>query len=142
MRVAREERENPMRKKLTRRMYIVRGPRTLLAFGVPALIVTLGSALAQNQTTLSNLFPFVDPSGIVKTFTTDPRGQVDLTGPFFQNLGTNGCSCGSCHQPSDGWTVSSADVQERFTASDGLDLAYSCSFRKQCKLLKRSLNVV
>jgi cytochrome c peroxidase len=63
---------------------------------------------------LANLLPFSDPSGSVETFTTDSSGQIDTTGPFFQSLGTNGRSCGSCHQPADGWTVSAADVQTRF----------------------------
>lgn len=63
---------------------------------------------------VANLLPFSDPSGSVETFTTDSSGQIDTTGPFFQSLGTNGRSCGSCHQPADGWTVSAADVQTRF----------------------------
>jgi len=117
----RHERENLMREKPNRRTRLLTGSLTLVVFGVLALIATIGSALAQNQTSLSNLFPFPDPSGVVKTFTTDPRGKVDLTGPFFQQLGTNGRSCASCHQPSDGWTVSAAHVQARFTASAGLD---------------------
>jgi cytochrome c peroxidase len=50
----------------------------------------------------------------VETFTTDSSGQIDTTGPFFQSLGTNGRSCGSCHQPDDGWTISAADVKTRF----------------------------
>ena len=63
---------------------------------------------------VDNLFAFSDPSGSVETFTTDASGQIDTTGPFFQNLGTNGRSCSSCHQPADGWTISAADVQTRF----------------------------
>lgn len=64
---------------------------------------------------VANLFPFSDPSGSVETFTTDSSGQIDTTGPFFQSLGANGRSCGSCHQPADGWTISAADVQKRFS---------------------------
>src|SRR5438105_6804532 len=63
---------------------------------------------------LPNLFPFVDPTGAVETYTTDPSGKVDLTGPFFQSLGTNGRTCATCHQPSDAWTVSAAHVKARF----------------------------
>jgi cytochrome c peroxidase len=63
---------------------------------------------------LANLSPFSDSTGCVETFTADASGQIDTTGPFFQSLGTNGRSCGSCHQPANGWTVSAADVQKRF----------------------------
>jgi cytochrome c peroxidase len=62
---------------------------------------------------------FRNPGGTSSTYST--TGGIDLTGPFFQSLGTNGRSCGSCHQPSDGMTVSAAHVQKRFEATDGLD---------------------
>ena len=73
------------------------------------------------QWSLPNLFPFLDQSGAVATYTTDPSGRIDLTGPFFQDLGTNGRSCGTCHQPSDAWTVSAAHVKARFDATAGTD---------------------
>ena len=50
-------------------------------------------------TFLPNLFPCPNPPGILKTF--NESGKLDLTGPFFQSLGTNGRSCASCHQASD-----------------------------------------
>lgn len=71
---------------------------------------------------LPNLFPFADPFGLVTTFNTNNNnGPIDLSGPFFQSLGTNGRSCVSCHMPSDGWTVSAAHVRERFELTGGLD---------------------
>ena len=33
-------------------------------------------------------------------------GSIDLTGSFFQSLGTNGRTCETCHLAGDGWTVS------------------------------------
>src|SRR4029079_14863762 len=70
---------------------------------------------------LPNLFPFQDPSGKVETFST--TGKVDLTGPFFQILGSreNGRSCASCHQASDAWSVSAAHVAQRFEDTQGMD---------------------
>ena len=68
---------------------------------------------------LPNLFPFSNPTGVLKTFST--TGKVDLSGPFFQSLGTNGRSCATCHQASDGWSVSAAHVAERFENTQGLD---------------------
>jgi cytochrome c peroxidase len=103
-----------------------------LLFASVLFVFALGSALAQSSTSLSNLFPFTDPSGVVKTYTTDPSGQIDLTGPFFQQLGTNGRTCNSCHQPSDGWTVSAADVQARFKASNGLDPIFRTNDGSNC----------
>ena len=71
------------------------------------------------DTTLPNMLRFPNPTGYAATFST--TGKVDLTGPFFQSLGTNGRSCGSCHQPSDGWTVTPKHLQQRFDATDGTD---------------------
>src|SRR5437868_2641414 len=63
---------------------------------------------------------FENPGGTSTTYSTT-RGGIDLTGPFFQSLGTNGRSCGTCHQPSDGMSVSAANVQQRFSQTQGLD---------------------
>ena len=50
-----------------------------------------------------------DPTGAVSTF--QPNGATfTVNNAFFQNLGTNGRTCFSCHQPQDGWGVSAADV--------------------------------
>ena len=68
---------------------------------------------------LTNLFPFPNPTGKLETFST--TGKVDLTGPFFQSLGSNGRSCASCHQASDAWSVSAAHIAQRFEDTQGLD---------------------
>ncbi len=34
--------------------------------------------------------------------------------PFFKSLGTNGRSCGTCHQPSQAMSVTAKDIQSRF----------------------------
>jgi cytochrome c peroxidase len=85
-----------------------------------ALVLTL--AIAANVAADANgpnLFGFVDPTGIARTYTV--AGAIDLDNPFFQAFGTNGRSCGSCHQPGDGWTIVPSHVQARFEATDGND---------------------
>jgi cytochrome c peroxidase len=81
-----------------------------------SLVSTSGVA---DDTSLPNVLHFPNPTGYAATFST--TGTVDLTGPFFQSLGTNGRSCGSCHQPSDGWTITPEHLQQRFDATDGTD---------------------
>jgi cytochrome c peroxidase len=71
---------------------------------------------------LPNMLRFPNPTGFAATFST--TGSVDLQGPFFQSLGTNGRSCSSCHQPSDGWTITPAHLRERFDATNGTDPAF------------------
>lgn len=67
---------------------------------------------------LPNLLPFRDPSGIFRTLALGP---VELSSPFFDDLGTNGRSCASCHDPGEGWTVTPPQLQQRFQASQGKD---------------------
>jgi cytochrome c peroxidase len=40
---------------------------------------------------------------------------------FFQDLGTNGRTCFTCHQPNQGWGVSAQNIQGRFLVSFGMD---------------------
>src|SRR5258706_3877606 len=66
-----------------------------------------------------DLQPFTDSTGSVLTITTN--ASFDSDNPFFRTLGTNGRSCGTCHQASDGWTVTPAHLPQRFDAADGFD---------------------
>jgi hypothetical protein len=60
-----------------------------------------------------------DPSGTLQTST--PSGRIDRSNPFFQSLGSNGRTCDSCHRQAEGWTITPAEVQQRFNATNGLD---------------------
>src|SRR2546427_739198 len=71
-----------------------------------------------------------------ETDTTRPRGSaavsnargeappvapaaIDRGSAFSQPLGANGRACGTCHLPSDGWSLTPATAQRLFDASDG-----------------------
>ncbi len=61
-----------------------------------------------------------DASGMIAT--VQPGGATQTSrSPFFQNLGTNGRTCFTCHQPQTGWTISAQSVQARFYSSAGAD---------------------
>ncbi len=58
----------------------------------------------------------LDPGGAVATF--QPYGPtVTANNAFFQNLGTNGRTCFTCHQPEDAWSISAQHVRDRFHAN-------------------------
>jgi cytochrome c peroxidase len=65
----------------------------------------------------TSLFP--DATGLMRSSTSNPT--YDANGPFFQSLGTNGRSCGSCHQPSDAMSIGAAHLQIRFNLTQGMD---------------------
>src|SRR5258706_2496079 len=84
----------------------------------------------QGKPIVPNLAGFDDPSGVVRTYSE--TGNLDMTGPFFQSLGTNGRSCGSCHQPGDAMTVAAAHLQTRFDQSQRLDPTFRTNDRIDC----------
>ena len=67
----------------------------------------------------SNLVPGQNDYGVAETFHT--TGSIDFTNPFFQALGTNPRTCMTCHNPDQGWTMTSAANKQLFKDSDGLD---------------------
>jgi cytochrome c peroxidase len=90
--------------------------RVLLA--VAGLFVAGISTSAVAGFFLPNLLPFPDPSGIFRTLSLRP---VELSNPFFNTLGTNDRSCASCHDASEGWTITPPHLQQRFQISQGTD---------------------
>src|SRR5947209_20576033 len=79
--------------------------------GVPVASSNLGSG--------REVLAYPDPSGEIRTYST--AGFIDIQNPFFQVLGSNSRACITCHQPSDGWSITPAHIQARFDSTDGLD---------------------
>src|SRR5205085_7230608 len=83
------------------------------------LVLLLMSSLIYAGNGLPNPVSSVNPSGTMSTYST--AGPIDVGNAFFQNLGTNGRTCNSCHVSSNAWTISPAEVQARFKATSGTD---------------------
>jgi hypothetical protein len=79
---------------------------------------------------LPNPLKSIDATGVLSTYSTN--GGVDITNPFFQNLGTNGRTCNSCHISSSAWTITPADVQAKFAASAGSDPIFRTKDGSNC----------
>src|SRR5436305_12922067 len=90
-------------------------------------IGVLGGLQAQS---LPNLFPFPNAAGILAT--SSAGGAIDLRGPFFQSLGTNGRSCASCHGPAQGWSVSPLELKIRFELTQGRDPIFRTNDGSTC----------
>jgi cytochrome c peroxidase len=93
----------------------------LRAILVPAaILIAIAVLRGQQLSFIPNGVLFPNPGGESQTYSAI-NGGIDLTGPFFQSIGTNGRSCATCHQLSDGMSVSAENVQRRFVQSKGLD---------------------
>ena len=98
-------------------------------FGV-ALVVSAGAGACVDQPdtadmqqllsghrSLPNGVPIPNETGLTATYST--VGSIDLNNEFFQDLGTNGRRCVSCHLPTAGWSITPAQVQAVFEATKG-----------------------
>jgi cytochrome c peroxidase len=98
-------------------------------------VVVLGAAAMISQAvsaqSLPNLFPLPNGSGLLETYNVN-NAPINLTGAFFQSLGTNGRTCASCHVPTEGWTVSAAELQLRFLLTQGLDPIFRTNDGSNC----------
>ena len=66
---------------------------------------------------LPNGVPILNDSGYSTTVSS--QGSIDLRNEFFQDLGTNGRRCVTCHAPTAGWTITPEQVQAIFALTDG-----------------------
>ena len=110
---------------LNRLLRIARSRRAILSaivLTVATVSLIVGASGQSNavRSFIANGFFFLNPNGASQTYSTI-NGGIDETGPFFQSLGTNGRTCGSCHQPSDGMGISAVNVGLRFVLTQGTD---------------------
>src|ERR1700677_687248 len=83
-------------------------------------IATVNGQFSYFTNFIPNGIFFPNSNGASETYSTN-GGGIDLTGPFFQSMGTNGRTCGTCHQPSDGMSISATNVDLRFLLTQGTD---------------------
>jgi hypothetical protein len=70
------------------------------SFVLAALIIGSPKTGTSESPLLPNNLPLQNPSGLHATFSTS--GSIDLRNEFFQDLGTNGPNCGTCHRAEEG----------------------------------------
>jgi hypothetical protein len=95
---------------------------------IAAAVCISGPAAAGNA--IANLFAFDNSTGQSETFA---HGILNPNNPFFKERGSNGRSCVTCHQASEGWTITPAGVRDRFAASDGLDPIFRTNDGSNCE---------
>lgn len=96
-------------------------PLRLASIGVVLLLVATALAVASAPSlVVPRLQEFSDPEGHFANLNLG--GPTDTAqNPFFQDLGTNGRRCVTCHQASDAWSVTPPHIQSRFRATHGTD---------------------
>ena len=104
----------------------------LVMAGTAALVgPMIGSRAATAADDDPNIITTRNASGQLRTF--NANGPLDLQNPFFRDLGTNGRTCFTCHQPQDAWTITPANVVERFIESRGKDPIFRSNDGSNCQ---------
>ncbi len=104
----------------SRKLFLAAAVAALTVLCLVATVSGEQSAFAPFARFIPNGTLFLNRAGASQTYSAT-AGGIDLTGPFFQSLGTNGRSCGTCHQPSDGMSVSATSIEARFFLTAGRD---------------------
>jgi len=79
---------------------------------------------------VSNLITSPDNTGTIATYNS--TGNIDQSGPFFQSLGTNGRSCGSCHRVEQAMSLSGEGVRALYRQTAGRDPLFSAIDGANC----------
>jgi len=96
--------------------------------GIAMAVAVSGPAAAGNA--IANLFTFDNSSGQSQTFN---HGILNPDNPFFKERGTNGRACITCHQASEGWSITPEGVGARFEDSEGLDPIFRTNDGSNCE---------
>ena len=93
----------------------------------------LGVTAVASVAMIHNLFHFLDPTGVISTYNAN-GGPIDENSknPFFDSLGSNGRSCGTCHLGSDAMGLSVRSIQAKFYRTRGHDPLFAAIDGANC----------
>jgi cytochrome c peroxidase len=105
--------------------------------GLSAALATVSSAgpLSAKGGAAAKLESFPDAAGIFETLST--TGRIDRRGAFFQSLGTNGRTCGTCHVPDQAFGLSAAAAWRTFGHTRGHDPLFASVDGANCPDVRR-----
>ena len=101
---------------------------TLVTAATAALIATVFAS--SDKPHLAGEMTFPNPYGAVGIVGID---KPDSDNPFFQELGTNGRKCVTCHQPAQAWSITPAELRDRFDRTNGLDAIFRTNDGSNCE---------
>lgn len=95
-----------------------------------AAVMTAGHRAAAGEPPL-NEAAFTNAGGVHRTLTV--MNALDTNNAFFQDLGTNGRACVTCHAPAQAWSITPAELEERFERTGGLDPIFRTNDGSNCE---------
>ena len=112
---------------MTPRTRWIGGAALVTSVSLIAAIVTAPRAGAHEP--LPAELSFGNSGGALATSTPRPfEGNA-----FFADLGTNGRTCATCHRPAQAWSISPAELADRFDRTAGLDPIFRANDGSNCE---------
>src|SRR5215831_15693924 len=103
-----------------------------VALAAAAIAALIATASASSPTARGDGRTFPNAGGAIEIVGLN---EANADNPFFQSLGTNGRRCVSCHQPAQAWSITPAELRERFDRTDGSDVSTTRKRRRAFSLL-------
>jgi cytochrome c peroxidase len=108
-----------------------RSPQQQTLVVMTAIVAAIATAYASSATPdRARALTFRNPSGVIGTVGI---GEADAGAPFFLELGTNGRTCATCHLPAQGWSITPAELRDRFERTDGRDPIFRTNDGSNCE---------
>ncbi len=99
----------------------------VLALAIAAVMISMPSSATEGR---AGETIFSNESGVLGVLNA---GAMATNNPFFEELGTNGRSCATCHRPAQGWTITPAELRDRFERTDGTDPVFRTNDGSNCQ---------
>jgi len=109
-----------------------RSRRSMTGVALAVFAIAIVIVIAQLSATdgRQNALTFSNESGVLAVLGTDGTTRDN---PFFEELGTNGRTCATCHRPAQAWSITPAELRDRFDHTDGLDPIFRSNDGSNCE---------
>ena len=116
---------------LARQRQLGRSRRFVTGVTLVTIVTVISTAYGWSPTReVGGGLTFPNPAGVLSIVGMD---DSEMMNPFYQALGTNGRSCASCHRPAQGWSVTPAELRDRFDRTGGLDPIFRTNDGSNCE---------
>src|SRR4051794_11370272 len=114
---------------MSRRTRVLAGAVLVTTLSLAGAVVTPGRA--DGHEPVPRALAFTNPGGVHTTFVA--TASFDRGNAFFEELGTNGRTCFTCHRPAQAWTITPGEVRDRFERSAGFDPLFRTNDGSNCE---------
>src|SRR6185436_4890521 len=107
-----------------------RSPGVVMLVAAATVLVMATIHASSTTSARARELTFSNPSGVIGT---TGLSEADVDNAFFKELGTNGRTCATCHQPAQAWSITPSELRDRFERTNGLDPVFRTNDGSNCE---------